>query len=269
MDPDLNRHAGRHYGKYRGIVTGNEDDSKCGRITAHVPAIFGRTLEVWADPCFPPGHFFVPVVGAGVWIEFEGGDTQSPIWTGTFYPENTAPPETQVKPPENRVVHTRSGHIVEFDDTDGEERLVIRHKSMAFVAIDKAGSVTVSNKNGSTVSLNAENGGNAMVVSEHGNVITLTDKGIVLMNKDGAAIDLTGDTVRMTAKQIILDGTTVALGNGAATSGEPTLMGTQFMSLWTQFMLHTHPSAMGPTGPAVPPAPILPPTHLSGAVLVK
>lgn len=269
MDPDLNRHAGRHYGKYRGAVTGNDDTTKVGMIEVRVPAIFGASLKVWAKPCFAPGHFFVPPAGAFVWIEFEGGDTQSPIWSGTFYPEGAAPPETQVVPPDNRVLHTRSGHVVEFDDKDGEERVVIRHKSNAFVAIDKAGSVTVSNKNGSSISLSAESGGNATVVSEHGNVVTLTGDGIVLMNKDGAAIDLTGDTVRVTAKQIILDGTTVALGNGAATTGQPTLMGQQFMALWSQFLLHTHPSAMGPTGPAVPPAPLIPATHLSGAVLVK
>ncbi|OYY91548.1 MAG: hypothetical protein B7Y45_03045 [Sphingomonas sp. 28-66-16] len=269
MDPDLSRHAGRYYGKYRGTVTDNADETKVGAIRVQVPAIFGATLAVWAQPCFPYGHFFVPPVGAFVWVEFEGGDPQYPIWIGTFYPRDTAPPETQVNPPDNRVLHTRSGHIVEFDDKDGEERVVIRHKSNAFVAIDKAGSITVSNKNGSTVSLSAENGGNAMVVSEHGHVITMTDAGIVLMNKDGAALDLTGDTVRMTAKQIILDGTTVALGNGAAAGGQPTVMGTNFQTLWTQFMAHTHPSAMGPTGPGVPPAPFIPATHLAGAVLVK
>ncbi|MES3153134.1 phage baseplate assembly protein V [Sphingomonas faeni] len=268
MHPDLARHTGRYYGKYRGTVVDNADDTMVGAIRVTVPAMFGATLAVWAQPCFPSGQFFVPPVGAFVWVEFEGGDRQSPIWVGTFHPTNAAPPETQVKPPDNRVVHTPGGHTVEFDDTDGAERIVIRHASNAFVAIDQAGSVTIANKNGSTVSLSAADGGNAMLMSEHGQIVTLTDAGIVLMNKDGAALDLTGNTVRITAKQIILDGTTVALGNGAAKSGQPTLMGTAFQALWTQFLLHTHPTAMGPTLPPVPPAPLVPAVHLSGAVLV-
>ena len=94
----------------------------------------------------------------------------------------------------------------------------------------------------------------------------MTDAGVVMMNSDGSSLDLTGDTVRITAVKILLEGTTVSLGAGAA---EPTLLGQQFQTLWTQFLLHTHTSAMGPTGPATPPAPIVPPQHLTSAVIVK
>ena len=91
----------------------------------------------------------------------------------------------------------------------------------------------------------------------------MTDKGIVLMNKDGASIDLTGDTVRITGSKIMLEGTTVSLGAGAA---EPTLLA---MPFWDIFKAHTHPSAMGPTGTPLPPLPIIPPTLHTAAVVVK
>ena len=67
----------RFYGKYRGIV--REVDADTLRIKAMVPAVLGETVSGWAMPCVPyagdqVGFFLVPDVGAGVWIEFEGGD---------------------------------------------------------------------------------------------------------------------------------------------------------------------------------------------------
>lgn len=255
----------RWFGKYSGQVMGNEDPLKQGRVQVTVPGIFGATLQVWARPCFPYGHFFVPPVETRVWVEFEAGDPQYPIWVGAWYPQAATPQESRVTPPDNRVIQTASGHTIEMDDSDGKARITIRHKDNSFLAIDDKGSVVVANKNGSTLYLNAD-GGEASLLSEHGHLLAMNSGGMVLMNKDGASLDLTGDTVRITAGKIMLEGTTVSLGAGAA---EPTLLGQQFTSLWTQFLLHTHPTGVGPSGPATPPAPLIPPQHLSSAVLVK
>ena len=255
----------RWYGKYSGQVTANDDPQQQGRVQVVVPSIFGATLAVWARPCFPYGHFYVPAVGAQVWVEFEAGDPQYPIWVGTWYPQADVPAEAKVSPPENRVIQTASGHTIELDDKADKPRITIRHKDNSFLAIDDKGSVIVANKNGSTLFLNAD-GGEASLMSEHGHVLAMNSAGMVLMNKDGASLDLSGDTVRITGAKIMLEGTTVSLGAGAM---EPTLLGLQFQTLWTQFMFHTHASAVGPTGPALPPAPIIPPVHLSSAVVVK
>lgn len=255
----------RWYGKYSGTVADNEDPQQQGRVRVIVPAIFGATLQVWARPCFPYAHFFVPPLDAKVWVEFEAGDPQYPIWSGAWYPASATPEESRVTPPDNRVIQTASGHTIELDDTDGKPRITIRHKDNSFLAIDDKGSVIVANKNGSTLYLNADKA-EASLISQHGHAIAMTDAGVVMMNSDGSSLDLTGDTVRITAAKILLEGTTVSLGAGAA---EPTLLGQQFQTLWTQFLLHTHPSAMGPTGPATPPAPIVPPQHLTSAVIVK
>ena len=265
MTSDLARHADRYYGKYRGEVTDNEDADKIGAVKVKVPAIFGATLEVWAKPCFTYGHFFVPAVADKVWVEFEGGDPQYPIWVGTWYPQAGTPEKSRVSPPDNRVIQTASGHTIELDDTGDKPRITIRHKDNSFLAIDDKGSVIVANKNGSTIYLNADKK-EATLLSEQGHLLAMNDKGMVMMNKEGSGLDLTGDTVRITAAKILLEGTTVSLGAGAA---EPTLLANQFMTLWTQFLTHTHPSAMGPTGPAVPPAPLIPATHFSSAALVK
>src|SRR3989304_917855 len=189
--PDLNRHRGKYYGKYSGEVTDNVDDEHLGRIRVRVPAVFGPDLEVPARPCLPFGHFFVPAVGARVWVEFEGGDTGFPIWVGVWLPQDAAPSEAAISPPDNRVIQTPSGHTIEILDKEGEEKIVIRHKSNAFVSIDKEGSVLLANKNGSHLSLNAQDG-NVALMEQHRNVVTLTQQGVTIVNADGATIDLRG-----------------------------------------------------------------------------
>ena len=79
----------KSYGKYRGVVADNLDPLMIGRIVAVCPAIGDGPLT-WALPCVPwggpqTGMFVVPPVGAGVWIEFEQGDIDYPIWTGCFW----------------------------------------------------------------------------------------------------------------------------------------------------------------------------------------
>ncbi|WP_299773894.1 phage baseplate assembly protein V [uncultured Tateyamaria sp.] len=79
-----------YYGKYRGTVVNNVDPLLTGRIQAIVPDVSGVALSSWAMPCFPmagiqTGNVAVPPIGAGVWIEFEKGDPDYPIWTGGFF----------------------------------------------------------------------------------------------------------------------------------------------------------------------------------------
>jgi uncharacterized protein involved in type VI secretion and phage assembly len=80
----------RYYGKYRGTVWNNVDVQGEGRIQVVVPAISPAPLVNWARICTPSGGFqhgmfAVPPLRAGVWVEFEQGDIDYPIWTGCFY----------------------------------------------------------------------------------------------------------------------------------------------------------------------------------------
>lgn len=86
---------GRHFGKYRGLVTDNADPLKQGRIQVRVPAVLGRQT-LWALPCTPyagadVGFLALPPVDASVWVEFEGGDRGHPIWAGCFWAEGELP----------------------------------------------------------------------------------------------------------------------------------------------------------------------------------
>jgi hypothetical protein len=74
-----------HYGKYRAIVKETDDPEKRGRIKVSCPSILGKQLSNWALPCLPPSIFGVPAKDSLVWVEFEGGNKDSPIWSGIFY----------------------------------------------------------------------------------------------------------------------------------------------------------------------------------------
>lgn len=80
----------KYYGKYRGTVFNNIDPEQRGRIQAIVPDVSGLIPTSWALPCMPiagkqSGVYVAPQIGSGVWIEFEQGDPDYPIWTGCFW----------------------------------------------------------------------------------------------------------------------------------------------------------------------------------------
>lgn len=78
------------FGKYRGKVENNIDPMQLGRVQVSVPAVLGEGSLSWAMPCVPfagsgVGFFAIPPNNANVWVEFEGGDPDYPIWSGCFW----------------------------------------------------------------------------------------------------------------------------------------------------------------------------------------
>lgn len=258
---DLSRHAGKFYGKYAGTVV-RYANTLPGALIVKVPAVFGPDLEVEARPSFPYGHFYVPPDDEHVWVEFEGGWTDHPIWVGVWYPDGAEPQEAQEGAPANRVVRTVSGHTLELDDTEGTTRITLRHTSGSVLTIDDAGTVVLANKNGASLHLNTANQ-EASFTSEQGHTVSMGPSGMVLANDQGAALDLTGNAVRITAGTILLEATSVALGASAGNAGQPLILGNTFKALWDLFQAHTHPSAMGPTGMPLPLVQLPPPTFTS------
>jgi hypothetical protein len=74
-------------------VFDNNDLEFKGRIQALVPDVLGSVPSTWATPCLPitgiaglqSGISVVPPLQASVWIEFEHGDCDFPIWSGCFW----------------------------------------------------------------------------------------------------------------------------------------------------------------------------------------
>ena len=80
----------KFWGKYRGTVINNIDSEQRGRLIVMVPDVLTLIPSTWAEPCTPlagptgppMGVYLVPPIGAGVWVEFEQGDPDYPIWVG-------------------------------------------------------------------------------------------------------------------------------------------------------------------------------------------
>lgn len=279
----------RYFGKYRGIVVANADPEQLGRLRIWVPSLFpidgdatppedSPSVSEWAWPCLPfggsadAGFFFVPEVGAKVWTEYEEGNLDSPIWVGVFWSKpggtNDVPAEAQAMDadePRRRVLKTSSGHVLEFNDSEGSESITLRHKDGALLTFDDKGSVTVGNKNGTFLYLNAD-AAELSFADEGGNVVRLGDSNVTLTNKDGTVIDIAGPAVQVVAKNVLLRSDTVSLGEGAM---EPAILGRTFAAI---FDAHVHPTALGPSGPPLPvPMPLSSPTHpaMSKSVMLK
>jgi hypothetical protein len=107
---------GRFYGKFRGKVVENVDPMILGRILVEVPSVPSSTLN-WAMPCVPyagpqVGFYAIPPIGANVWVEFEAGDPNYPVWVGCFWSEGQVPLEA---PPEIKVFKTEFNTFILSD----------------------------------------------------------------------------------------------------------------------------------------------------------
>jgi hypothetical protein len=116
------------FGKYRGKVASNVDPLYLGRLQVAVPSVLGSGRLSWAMPSVPyagkkTGFYAMPNVGTNIWVEFEGGDPDYPIWTGCFWAKGelpVAPPG----PPSTKVFKTDSMTLT-FEDTPGKGGLTV------------------------------------------------------------------------------------------------------------------------------------------------
>jgi uncharacterized protein involved in type VI secretion and phage assembly len=145
----------RFFGKYRGQVTDNNDPNNLGRIKAKVPRLLGDEESGWALPAFiyggasEQGLFALPDVGAGVWIEFEGGDLSYPVWTGTWYTTGAIPESAA---PGKKVFKTKSGHKIVLDDDAGT--LEITDSNTNSITMDSS-TIKIAAGNATTVVIDA------------------------------------------------------------------------------------------------------------------
>jgi len=176
----------RYPGLYVGQVEAN--DLGLGRIKVSIPSMFDETnpdFFVWARPCFPYGHFFVPEVGDKVWLAFENGDPSSPVWIGVWYPDGAVPPDADVSPPVKRLIRSAKGHAILFDDTDDSEAVIIQDKA------------------GNRIELQSASGNEAVIVSDKtGNKIELRSDGVLIKCVQNLTIDASGKEIVIKANSV-------------------------------------------------------------------
>jgi hypothetical protein len=158
-----------YYGKYSGTVRNNVDPEGRGRLLVNVTATMGATGTDWALPCFPytgqlAGVVAVPPVNAAVWVEFEGGDSNRPIWVGGYYPLGQAPPLAAPPGVQEFVIQTTLQNVISIKDIPGPAGgIMLRCGTGAFITITDAGIILFDGKGGriamtnGTVSINPPN----------------------------------------------------------------------------------------------------------------
>lgn len=148
----------KFYGKYRGVVTDNKDPLMTGRIKAKVPDVMGEKETGWAMPCAPfggsgVGFFALPTVGAGVWIEFEHGDPDYPVWSGCWFGSAAEMPPVLLAPPYKKtLIKTEGGNSVLLDDTPGIGGITLETSGGQKVVMNATG-VEITNGQGASIKL--------------------------------------------------------------------------------------------------------------------
>jgi len=151
----------KYYGKYRGTVLQNVDPEQLGRIQATVPDVSGLLPTSWAMPCVPvagkqSGVYLVPQIGAGVWIEFEQGDPDYPIWTGGFWGIAAEVPALALAGnPASPSLVLQSGlqNTLSISDLPGPTGgILLKATTGAMIMVNEIG-ITISNGQGATIVL--------------------------------------------------------------------------------------------------------------------
>lgn len=153
----------RHYGVYPAIVTDIVDPDSIGRIQVKLPWLgeAGAEVRAWATLITPyaddnQGFEFLPAVDTQVVVAFEAGDLRRPYIVGSCWNGREALPEPPAAANNKRLIRSRAGSVLEFDDTEGAAKVTLSMESgHRLVLDDGAQSVTLSHSNGCTLTMDA------------------------------------------------------------------------------------------------------------------
>lgn len=246
--PEIGDTTTKYFGIYRGTVADNNDPKRFSRINANVPDVLGDQRSGWALPCMPygglpdQGMYTIPEVGAHVWMQFEAGDIDKPIWVGTYWEGYKAPELT------TRFIKTQSGHTLQFDDEKGKETVRLKHSSGAGIFIDRNGSISLTDDSGGKIKLNAYKD-EITLEDSNGNVIELTDRGTKIECANGNEFEMSATGITLDAPKIVLKCGQLHLGDEG---GEPVINGQSFLSLFATHVHTVAPVVGGPTSPPIP-----------------
>ncbi|HEX3481128.1 MAG TPA: phage baseplate assembly protein V [Kofleriaceae bacterium] len=170
----------RWYGVYPAKVTSVKDPDSQGRIQVQLmgsPDEGGESFKVWARVATlmagpSRGSFFIPDPDDEVLVAFFAGDPRRPYVVGALWNGQDSPPESMDGGGNNniRVIKSRAGHKLEFDDTDGSAKitlttpngnklvlddgatkLTLEGSAGAKIEFDSSGGITITAPSGLTV----------------------------------------------------------------------------------------------------------------------
>jgi uncharacterized protein involved in type VI secretion and phage assembly len=148
-----------HFGLYPALVTDIVDPDRQARVQVRYPWLgaAGDSVRAWATLLTPyadddQGFVALPAVGTQVVVGFEAGDLRRPYVVGACWNGREMMPVTPTKPNDRRVLKSRSGAVLEFDDNDAGPRVTLATKSGHEVVLDEgARTLTVQHSDGHSV----------------------------------------------------------------------------------------------------------------------
>ncbi|HEY9694195.1 MAG TPA: phage baseplate assembly protein V [Oculatellaceae cyanobacterium] len=123
------------YGVTVGLVTNNKDPEGLGRVKVKFPWLSQAEESDWARVLTlmagnDQGIYFLPEVDDEVLVAFEQGDMAFPYILGSLWNGKDKPPVKNDDGKNNqRVIKSRSGHLIVLDDTEGKENIIIQDKT--------------------------------------------------------------------------------------------------------------------------------------------
>jgi hypothetical protein len=157
--------ARKFFGKYRGTVVMNIDPMQIGRVMVMVPDVGTPVPGSWAMPCVPAagiqsGVFVVPPIGSGVWVEFERGDPDHPIWVGGFWGLAAEVPALALVPPaippgQNIVLQTPLQNTLLISDAPPSPitgGIILKSTTAAMIVVNDLG-IFINNGKGAVISM--------------------------------------------------------------------------------------------------------------------
>jgi hypothetical protein len=170
LDGDSGGGVKRYYGKYRGTVLPMYDVDTRGRLLVSVSDPHGPNFSGWARPCVPwagpsMGCYVVPPPLSNVWVEFEHGNPDLPIWVGCWWGDPvTSPLVAKQSVPLSPIfaLETIAKHAIIISDTPVPPLLplggILLRSGVSYIAIDPKG-IRMSGMPGG-VSINSDPTGN-------------------------------------------------------------------------------------------------------------
>lgn len=156
----------KFYGKYRGTVIQNIDPEQRGRVQVEVPDVLAEVPSSWAEACLPlsgttgvaMGVYMVPPIGAAVWVEFEHGDPDYPVWVGCRFPTSSDVPSAGnegVPGDATMVIQSLLGHVITISDVPVEGGITLQSSGGAQIVVTDTGITLSSGPGGTSISMTA------------------------------------------------------------------------------------------------------------------
>jgi uncharacterized protein involved in type VI secretion and phage assembly len=208
---DDNRESdGRVRGVALAIVTDNRDPDNLGRVRVRLPWHSRSQTSYWARIAAPMagsgrGAYFLPEIDDEVLVAFDGEDPSHPYIIGGLWNGGQTPPETNRDGRnDRRVIRSRSGHTLVFDDSSTAPKVEITlaqgRSGPQRVVLDDQG-VRISDDQGNSIAISGSGGG---ITVESGTQLRLSAPRISIQANGALEIQASA-TLTLRGSQVLIN----------------------------------------------------------------